>query len=115
MFKTPYNYKNSERIYETFKEDSLTEPNQAHSIDEIFNKFKAGVRLEIQKPINYDGLDNFDDIDVTKDGSFDLSDYDILKRRFEERSDEREAQRPSDEVVIQNDRKDVNPDDVNEE
>lgn len=110
MFKTPYNYKTSERKYETFKEESLTEPNQAHSIDEIFNKFKAGVRLEIQKPIHYDGLDDFDAVDVTKDGSFDLSDYDILKRRFEERSDER-----SDELESQNDRKDSNPDDENEE
>lgn len=83
QFKTQYNYDYTTRSYEDSQKASLTEQGQAHTIDEIFKKFRAGIRLEIQKPVYYDNLEDFEALDVTRDGSFDLADYTELKTRLE--------------------------------
>lgn len=52
---------------------SLTVPDQALTIRQIFDLFRAGKAISDQQPIYYSGGD-FDDFDETKAPDFDLSD-----------------------------------------
>lgn len=79
-FRTIYNFDNTdERLYETPIGESMTEPDQSYSVQEILERFTSGTltREEIEHTSDYYN----DDIDSPDPHILDLTDLDDISRQ----------------------------------
>lgn len=79
-FRTIYNFDNTdESLYETPIGESMTEPDQSYSVQEILERFTSGTltREEIEHTSDYYN----DDIDCPDPHILDLTDLDDISRQ----------------------------------
>ncbi|AXH74474.1 MAG: hypothetical protein [Microviridae sp.] len=72
---------------------------QAFTIREIIERFSRGARLEIAHNQIFDGEEDFDNYDVTRDGSFELADASELSAEISARNEAKKASQKARQVA----------------
>jgi len=78
-FRTPYNYVCVKRDIETVKGVSLTVPGESYTIPELFDRFRSGMPLNVEREVYYDENADFDTDVRIHAPDLDLSDLDVIK------------------------------------
>jgi len=94
--RTQYSYNSLDEVYESDPNPiSKTEPDKAYTVRQIFDKFRAGVRLNIERSPIYSDTDDFDHISAER--LDDITDYHEVMGRIRKATEKAEAspkQRP---------------------
>lgn len=81
IFRTWYNFSDTDPGYERSTGVSQTVPGQTMSIREILERFTSGQSLNIAKEGNYESEPDLDNINFLLAPDLDLTDYDEVKRQ----------------------------------
>ncbi|AXH75010.1 MAG: hypothetical protein [Microviridae sp.] len=95
-FKTQYNRITKPSDYTHITGESMTVPNESYSLKEIVEKFSREYPKHMLRTGYFDGEENdidFDDIDPTRQGDFDLTDAIELKEKIFEKQKTKKAQK----------------------
>lgn len=95
-FLTAYNFDFSKVKGEDCSAPSLSQPDMAYTVYELFERFANGVMPAVSKVPVFEPDPDFDNVDVTMDPAFDLSDYttEMLSLELERRERQIERARP---------------------